>query len=295
MSATLIAVVFALLIGHFLQPLLVLRNYGWADAWAGALGQQIGEAAWWRDWPGLLLSLGLPLLLVLLLQWSLSAAVFGLPGFLFAVLVLFYSWGPRDLDRDVEAIVEAPDAESRRRATAALAPGRVVSDPPSLVEAVFDEALRRWFGVLFWFLVLGPVGALAFRLLAEVAAGNPRAFPEGQRNGAAWALRVMEWPVAQLMTFALALVANFDAVFSAWREWHAGGARLDTGFLGAAARASVQFEVNGEEDSYSVEGGEAVPALSGLPEVRDAMSLAWRMLLLWLAVLALFVLAGWVN
>jgi AmpE protein len=29
--------------------------------------------------------------------------------------------------------------------------------------------------------------------------------------------------------------------------------------------------------------------------MRDAMSLVWRVLLAWLAVLALFVVAGWVN
>ena len=33
----------------------------------------------------------------------------------------------------------------------------------------------------------------------------------------------------------------------------------------------------------------------GLLELRDAMSLVWRVLLLWLGVLALFVLAGWAT
>ena len=32
-----------------------------------------------------------------------------------------------------------------------------------------------------------------------------------------------------------------------------------------------------------------------LPALKDAMSLAWRVLLLWLAVLAVIVLAGWVD
>jgi hypothetical protein len=32
-----------------------------------------------------------------------------------------------------------------------------------------------------------------------------------------------------------------------------------------------------------------------LPELRDAMNLAWRVLVLWLAVIALFVVAGWVG
>ncbi|MFT4179275.1 MAG: hypothetical protein QM612_07405 [Thermomonas sp.] len=34
---------------------------------------------------------------------------------------------------------------------------------------------------------------------------------------------------------------------------------------------------------------------SRLPELRDAMNLAWRVLVLWLAVIALFVVAGWVG
>jgi AmpE protein len=38
-----------------------------------------------------------------------------------------------------------------------------------------------------------------------------------------------------------------------------------------------------------------VPVWRRLPELRDAMSLVWRMLLLWMAVLALLVIAGWVG
>ena len=34
--------------------------------------------------------------------------------------------------------------------------------------------------------------------------------------------------------------------------------------------------------------------LGPLPELRDAMSLLWRCLMIWLLVLAVFVLAGWV-
>jgi AmpE protein len=38
-----------------------------------------------------------------------------------------------------------------------------------------------------------------------------------------------------------------------------------------------------------------VTTLGELPELRDAMSLVWRIPLLWLAVLAVFVVAGWVG
>ena len=88
-------------------------------------------------------------------------------------------------------------------------------------------------------------------------------------------------------------------MFAAWRT--AGGAalRLDIGFLGAAARASVRSELAEEalDESTPIRRRRRRrdrPRRAGLPELRDAMSLVWRILLLWLAVLALFVIAGWV-
>jgi AmpE protein len=104
--------------------------------------------------------------------------------------------------------------------------------------------------------------------------------------------------VAQLMTLSMALVGDFDTVVGAWKDNGGASLRLDAGFLAAAARASVKSELADEAMDY-VEEGVAGPALvrqlGELPELRDAMSLAWRTLLLWLVVLALFVLAGWVS
>jgi AmpE protein len=246
---------------------------------------------------GLALIIGLPVLLVGLLQLALRQSFWGLPWFVFAVLVLFYCWGPRDLDLDVESIVDAPDAAHKREAAASL----LQTDPAStsdgpgldghaLVEGVFNGALRRWFGPLLWFLLLGPAGALLYRVTALLGGDSTHAdAPVALREAARWLLSVLDWPVAQLMTVALALAANFDAVFGAWRDWHAGGMRLDTGFLGAAARASVDIEI--ADDDTDLPDSDALASSPALLELRDAMSLVWRMLLLWLAVIALFVIA----
>ena len=293
MSAALIAVVIALLLGHVFPSLPLLRRYDWFIGWLHWLGRQTGG-----DWPnriGLVLAVGLPLLLVGVVQFLIDDLFYGLPAFFFALLAVLYTWGPRDLDLDVEAVVEARTPEARREAAQALfhTGGEPVCEGPALVEAVFRCALWRWFGVLFWFVVAGAVGAIGYRLVSLCAQGEARrSLPAGQRGVARTALAVLDWPVAQLMTFAMALAADFDRVVGAWRDWHAqGGLRLDIGFLGAAARASVASEL-AEEDAYAVDG----PAqASALLELRDAMSLVWRILLLWLGVLALLVLAGWAT
>jgi AmpE protein len=295
MALTLIAVVLSLVLGHVVPGLANWRGYGWFTAWLKRLGRWLGGQSAWQGRFGLLIGIGLPVLAIAAGQWFLDDRYYGLPLFAFSLGLLVMSWGPRELDLDVDAVVEARDPEARRVAAAALFPegGEPVLEGPALVEAVFRCALWRWFGVLFWFLLLGPAGAIAYRLVALAAQGRAQSLlPPAQGEAAKNFLAVLNWPVAHLMTFGLALAADFDGVLAAWRDWHAqGGLRLDIGFLGAAARASVVCELI-EEDAYAVDGPAQAPALL---ELRDAMSLVWRVLLLWLAVLAIFVIAGFVN
>ena len=163
MSVALIAVVASLLLGHLFPALPSLRRYDWFIGWLHWLGRRTSG----DDWPnriGLLIAVGLPLALVGAIQFGLHDRWYSLPAFAFALLAVLYTWGPRDLDLDVEAVIEARDPEARRTAAAALFPegGEPVVEGPTLVEAVFRCALWRWFGVLFWFVVAGAVGALAF-------------------------------------------------------------------------------------------------------------------------------------
>jgi len=58
--------------------------------------------------------------------------------------------------------------------------------------------------------------------------------------------------------------------------------------------ARVRGELAEEADDYLREG-QPLPETGDLVELRDAMSLVWRMLLLWLALLALLIIAGWVS
>ena len=290
MSATLVAVIVALLAGHFFRPLAALRQHGWYVAWLGALGREGGAL---RD-AALALGLALPLAAIAALQWTLDGWAYGLPALVLGVGALFYAWGPRDLDLDVDAVVDAEGAEARREAAKPLFPQRddVAVEGGPLVEAVFRCALWRWFGPLFWFVLLGPVGAVGYRLAALSAQGAARQrLPEAQRAAAARLLGLLDWPVAQLMTLTLALAADFDAVIGAWRRWHDDGIRLGLGHLEAAARASVAVEL-AEEQAYADDGPAQAPALL---ELRDAMSLVWRILVIWIGVLALFVVAGFVG
>lgn len=302
MAATLIAVVVALAIGHLLPDLAAgIRQHGWYDNWLRWLNAQFPEDSFWRGRFGITLALVVPLLAGGLLQLALDQPLWGFVGLLFDIVVLFYCWGPRDLDLDVAAILDAPDAGTRRTAAERLWPpnGTIRLDGGSLIEAVFRNALRRWFGVLFWFWVLGPFGALLYRLSVLAAERDESLLPTDTSAGARSWLTILEWPVSQLMTISLALVGNFDAVVGAWRDMGKPSLHLNNGLLEAAARASVRSEIAEEVGDYSETGVPTATAMAELfgelPELRDAMSLVWRILILWLAIIALFVIAGWVS
>jgi AmpE protein len=313
MSATLIAVIFALVLGHVAPALATaVRQYDWYRVWLGWLDARFPEGEnLWRGRYGVLLAVLPPLLPVILFQIALYTPLAGVVGLLFGIVALFYVWGPRDLDQDVSVLIDAEDPEARRTSARHLGLNGDVSvtDGGAMVEAVFGSALRRWFGVLFWFLLLGASGAVLYRLVqlaADETGSDPDAgkhgiaerLPAATRDGARGLLALLDWPVAQLMTLSLALVGNFDTVIGAWKE--AEGARFRRGhaFLAAAARASVRCEIAEEAQELIEEGNapsNAWAQLGELPELRDAMSLVWRILLLWMAILALFVVAGWVS
>jgi len=302
MSLTLIAVVIALALGHVAPSLAAAaRDFGWYRQWLRWLDQRFPGDGFWRGRFGIVLALAPPLLVVVIFQTALDKPLLGLAGLLFAIAALFYCWGPRDLDLDVEAIVSATDPVARREAAAKLAHVGVppTLDASSLVEAVFRNAQRRWFGVLFWFLLLGPLGAVLYRLTALAGEEDAADLPSSTRTGARSLMAVLDWPVAQLMTLALALVGDFDTVVGAWKDNGGASLQFDAPFLAVAGRASVRIELADEAMDYADDGivvpNTLVAALGELPELRDAMSLVWRILLLWLAVLALFVIAGWVG
>ncbi len=294
MFTTLVAVIAALVLGHLAPALMAsLRDWRWFGRWLGWLRAQQGES------PGrytVLLAILPCVLLVGLVQWILAERLFGLPSLVFGVVLLALCWGPRDLDRDVEVVIDAEDATAAGLAVSKLqsAGGSLREDAPGLVEATVVNALRRWFAPLFWFLLLGPLGAVLYRLLAQSAQGPQSVqLSSEERRAGDWLLAVLEWPVAQLMTLSMALVGNFDTVFSAWRRAAGNRWALQLGFLAEAARASVGAELVEEAEEARLAG--QVPVDERYPELRDAMSLVWRTLLLWMALLALLVIAGWVG
>jgi len=289
MALAFVAILLALALSHYVPDLERLRNFTWLRHWQEQ-GNRQSDAAF-----GLFVSIGVPTLVCLILQLVLRGSVFGLASFIFAFAVLVYCMGPRDLERDVEAVDKAPDTDARTAAAQALRADEssaLLFQSEPLVESAFLAALRRIFGVIFWFVLLGPAGAMLYRLTQLLASSSEHSagLPAAQHDLARKVARLLDWMPAHLIALALALASDFDAVFKTWRDYHTshpqGYASLDPDFLNAIARASVDADV-AAGDGHVVDVHDPVVALD------DAMTLVRRVLIVWIVLIALVVIGGW--
>jgi len=289
---TIIEILLALGLCHFIRELGRFRKRDWLTSWVDFSNDAFGKLPLWQDALGFLVIIAVPLLVLLLVN-HLLASVFGSTGsFLLALVVLIYSFGPRDLDTDVAEIVEAEDDEQRGTAMERVLRKPVPEDTDearaAAVESVFREALRRWFGVIFWFAVLGIIGAFLYRIVDWLVNENHN-LTDDQKGLFTRLLQIMDWPAAQLMTLSLAIATDFDSVFTAWKRYHDdqghGLFEGNNGFLLAAAR-SIVLTGHAARDGYAdqIEG----PMIC----LQQAMDLVWRILGVWLTVLAVLLLIG---
>jgi AmpE protein len=202
--------------GFFLGELMRLERTGTTQpAWALAL---------------LVLA---PVALLVLLLHVLEPVAYGLLALPLHLLVLLYSLGRGDVKA---ALGPFRDAWRRGDDQAALHVaerdlGLAADDSEGLIKRVQGhllwQAYQSFFAVIFWYFLLGPGAALAYRLLA-LSADNSR---QPGLQGLAGQLRhALDWLPVRVVALSFALVGNFVAVtrvmLHALLDWQASAAQL---------------------------------------------------------------------
>lgn len=289
MAIRLLVALIALGLLHVMPQLARWRRDGLFRRWVIQLADTSGVSR-------VVLALLPALVLCLLLSWLFDhPPLGGLLGLLFSLIVLLFCFGPREFEVDVEAVLKAPDGAGREAAAQQLIDdgGAVIWTAPALGEAVAYAALRRRFAVLLWFFLLGPFGALLYRLAQTLARDESLALDAGSRTAARYLANALDWLPAQLLTFTLAVVGHWEAVLGAWRRWHSQAAATSwysagPGFLGAAAQADIISDIEAGDGYFE----ERSDPLTELLRLRGALL---RALLAWLSVVALIVIGGWLS
>ncbi|MFO1376477.1 MAG: regulatory signaling modulator protein AmpE [Steroidobacteraceae bacterium] len=295
---TLIAVVIALVVERSLSHVLHWREPHWFDRyypWAEErfiVGRGLAGPA------GALLALFVPVLPVGLAATLMHDELRGLFWIGFAAMVLVFSFGPRDLADEVDAYcgAEARGASDEARAAAEIlveqdAAQRWQQRASAVEDAVLVQANNRVFGVLLWFMILGPAGAWAFRVSdllrrAAIARLRDAGSDESHARVAAGVLQqihgVLAWLPARLLAGSYLIAGTFDDASAGWRAFRAD---LPRHFFDANDHLLVYV---GRGAIGAQEGG-----LPGAPAMA-AMRLVRRSFILWLTLVSILTLLAWV-
>ena len=281
----LIAIIIALLVEHFYKPIVQWRDYQWFTKYEQWLYQKL-EGLSLRDGPvGVILVFGI----IICLVWIITSALydfFGLFGFLFATAVLIYCIGPTDLDEDVQDYLndlENDDAEGANHKAEKIL-GETISEEPGVVinkvkEAIFVQGNHRMLGVLCWFVLLGPAGALLFRL-SEIHSRTCKVDNSGYADACKRLFYILAWLPARISVLGYAIVGNFVDTMSKWQGmsdiWQADNDEL----IIASGLGALKQEEATDKEELDISG------------IHDALALVKRTLVFWLAVLAIFTLTG---
>jgi AmpE protein len=148
-------------------------------------------------------------------------------------------------------------------------------DRPYL-RAIAIEANARLFAPIFWFSVLGPVGALLFRMSVTIARSPTLDPVDGVVAKRLYDILI--WAPARLLGIGLGLGGTLGPVVGVLSRWEVKLSQSEA-LLGDAAIAALETTITDERDQHA--------AL-----INSMFSLVKRGFVVWLAILALLVVAG---
>ena len=296
----------ALLLGLGVERLLThlfhLREFRWLDSTFDRLTARLVGSSRAAAALGVIFVTGLIVLPVALASVSLSGALFQIPYFVLAVVVLLFSLGPRDLQTEADDYCSAviqDDPDQARHVARELWEGDPDDDPEKhlrcIQRAIYIQANNRIFAVVFWFVLLGPTGAWLFRvfdlLRRRLAFQYMRGEGELQGSSMVWAVRsvhgLLAWIPARLLMLGYALAGSFDSAIAAWRG-HFGASRDDffavtNDLLDGIGNASAAHRDPGDKPLAAV-------------RVEEAMDLVGRTLRwIWCPAIAILTLTDWLS
>jgi len=233
---------------------------------------------------------------VVLIETIFSDRLVYIPQFVFAVIVLLFCLGPRDLGKEVtdycEALEKNDENEARDIARELLEyEPDIDSSTWDIEAAIYAQANNRIFGVVFWFVVLGPGGAWLFRVLdllrhraAEQAVPAETGDAGSLSSPITQAVLLFHWLIGwipgRLLAAGYVLAGSYDGAAAAWKSFRS----ADSLSPAAETRALLGAVGKGAAAWAGSEGG-------ATGRVANARKLVFRTLwMIWCPVLALLTL-----
>ncbi|MET0067642.1 MAG: regulatory signaling modulator protein AmpE [Candidatus Thiodiazotropha sp.] len=288
-------VLICLIAERFMLDALAWRNDRWFFRYTLWYQAQSLPNGLQRGSLGLVTLLLPPLLAVALVQQILDGALWGFLDVAFALAVLLAALGPEDLDQQINRYVDAREQDDDEAATE-VARHLIEDEPPTseparsqaVAESALQLANRRIFAVLFWFILLGPLGAALYRLASWLPRSDQSAQSIDYRLNALQLVYILDWLPARVTAFCYAVAGSFEDALYGWRSFQEQRYKefsdANSGILVCTGSGAMRLSTLLDE----TQSGAQVYAY--LPKA--AMALIWRSLIVFMAMLAFASLSG---
>ncbi len=288
-----------------MELLTILIVLGLVQLWGS--GGPVQRDGWFWEWSRiikgmleagklrLVLIVAPPVVLVLLLQAWFYGVLLGLLLLLLYVVVLLYSLGRGDFNDAIQHYISAWSAGDFESAyDKALAIGDFSQSDTidnhlalhdSVREAIAYDGYQRWFATVFWFLLLGPCGALGYRL--SYLCGRNQELDTLDRQLALRFVHYLDWIPSRLLALTFALTGNFVQSFNRCSQ-----KLLDNMPTGELLDDCVLAAISSDEEQAARPADELSFIDFGRREISELQSLLSRSVICWLIVIAMLALAG---
>lgn len=266
---------------RYLNVHFSLAEFDWFKPYREFITKTVGKSDVMSGHVGMLI-LVLPVAFVVLILDTLFSRTWFLE-LVFGSAVLFYCIDARDLHNLLPEYFKAKGDKDNKKAqdevTAFLGhtvPKSGTGFARSVTEGVFIQSLHKVFSTLFWFMLVGPFGAVLYFMISTVfrIAHAPKSDMADFAEASAMQVGVMNWMPVRLVGLSYALVGSFGAVFKRWL------ANIVTG-LDTADRLAVEFGVAAlDEDPEKT-------THANVEENESALDLVFRSQIVWVVAVAI--------
>lgn len=295
MTEILISVLLAVALDRYLPDRHGFKPFAWYRDWAESIEQRFNGGSRMHGIGAVLLAV-VPILLGVLFARYVLGQLSGMLRLAFDIFVLYLCLDLFRLGHVARSVSEALEAGELREAdnqykelTGKSAPDLTeASIAHATVEAVLKQGSSLVVSPIFWFILLGPVGAVLQRLASILDMLWGHRYERFVEFG--WAAArlddVLQWVPARITALSYGIMGSFEDALRCWRRQMGAWSDINSGPLLASGFGAMHMQ-NCEAVAEVGEYEERAATLSVIPDashIRGVVALVWRVLLFWLVV-----------
>lgn len=285
---SLLVILLGIAIDKFAESVESMRKFDWFLQYADWIRQKLGQWSLRHDTAVLLIVLFIPVFAIALIYQQLNDLL-SLLGFVFSVAVFVFCIGPRDVhnraNKYVEALERGEQSEATELATEILQDHPQPGDESTLIRTINETLLvasnNNFLGMVFWFVILGPVGAVIYRLSQVLLKSLDTEENHGFYQSAQLLFSILNWIPSHFTAITYAVTGSFVDAIHQWKIHKsydhlspdaANNMLIDTGF------GAIQLDA----DNKVFDG----------QTIYDVLGLCRRTIIVWITAIAILTLAG---